>query len=57
MNPIIVFITVFLGLATLGLFLIYCEERKQDKRGRVRMDAYAAMYESKHSYKPIHEVI
>ena len=46
----IVFITVFLGLATLGLFLIYCEERKQDQPERARMRAIAA----ETPYKPLH---
>ena len=46
----IVFITVFLVLATLGLFLIYFEERKQDQRGRARIRAIAA----ETPYKPIY---
>ena len=50
MSPVIVFITVFLVLATLGLFLIYFEERKQGKPERARMRAIAA----ETPYKPIH---
>ena len=58
---IIIGITVFLGLILLALILLYFEERKHDKRERVRMMHYAAMYEAKHATyrprKPIHEVV